>query len=343
VSTYRLAPEWARQDAVILVWPHAKSDWNQQLEGIECTYCVLSGYLSRHQKLVLVAFDAAHIQHIQTSLASQNVNLDNIVFIDIQTNDTWVRDFGPVMVQSQRGYTLLDFKFDAWGIQYLHEDDNQFNQHFANKMNLEIQYENIDFVLEGGNLEINNKGVLLSSKTCINRKNSSMHIDVDELETHFANWFGCNEIIWIRNVSLEGDDTGGHIDTLARFCNDDTLLYTAVGHHSCANNSAIENLEKQLKNIKQMHPDIAELIPLPLPEPIFHEQQQLPACYTNFLISNNFVFVPVFNDKQDQLALKIIDDAFPAHDIVDIQCTSLIKQFGGIHCATMQIPAGLLK
>ena len=162
------------------------------------------------------------------------------------------------------------------------------------------------------------------------------------MEKSFENWFGCNNVFWINNIKLVGDDTDGHIDTLTRYCTDNIIVYSATGNNSDSNNDSLSFLANQLNKIKQNEPTILELVPLPLPNPIFYNGNQLPATYTNFLITNEYVFVPVFNDKQDNYALKIFDDLFPSRRIIDIESSTLIQQFGGIHCASMQIPEGFL-
>ncbi len=342
MGSFRLAPEWARQDAVIIVWPHTNSDWNNQLEAIENTYIELSKYIAKHQKLLLIAHDQAHAIHIQKTLAYKNVTQKNIEFINIPTNDTWVRDYGPIIVQSMNEAILLDFKFNAWGNKYSYENDNLFNLTFKNKLAFHAQYQSIDFVLEAGNLEINNKGTLLTSSTCFKRNSSKENQSLMKLEYKFKEWFGCSKVLWIDNVILKGDDTDGHIDTLVRYCPNDLLVYSASTNNTDPNHDSLESLSLQLKSIKQKSLDISELVPLPVPKPIFSGGCQLPATYTNFLISNKYIFVPVFNDQHDNYALKTIDEIFPTHEIIDIESNALIQQYGGIHCATMQVPEGFL-
>lgn len=343
MGSRRLAPEWARQDAVILVWPHANSDWHSQLEAIEKTYIELSRYISRHQKLILVAFNPAHQQYIQKTLSNHGIKQEKVVFVDIATNDTWVRDYGPIAVESDIGLKILNFNFNAWGKKYAHEDDNKFNQYIKQKINDDFPIENINFVLEAGNLEINDQGIMLCSWNCFTRNSHEQEITLSTLEHDFENWFGCNRVLWINDVILNGDDTDGHIDTLVRYCDDDIVVYTAVGNKSDPNYETLNALSAQLQIIKRSEATISELVPLPSPKPIFNDGNQLPATYANFLICNDFIFVPVFNDQQDNYALKTIDDLFPKHEIIDIESNTLIQQYGGIHCATMQIPEGFLK
>ncbi len=342
MGSYRLAPEWARQDAVILVWPHSNSDWNKQLDAINHTYIELSRYITRHQKLLLVNHDSSHAVHIQNTLNQHSILQENIQFLTIPTNDTWVRDYGPVIVQSDNESALLDFEFDAWGNKYKHENDKQFNKYLKPQLNTHARYEKINFVLEAGNLEMNTKGTLLSSSTCFKRKSAEKYFDKSELEKNFEEWFGCNRVLWINDVVLNGDDTDGHIDTLVRYCSDDVMVHSAPSNHSHPDNDSLQLLIRQLEASKQSLLSSSEQVPLPVPKVIFNEGRQLPATYTNFLITNKYVFVPVFNDVQDNYVLKIFDELYPTHEIIDIESNALIQQYGGIHCATMQIPEGSL-
>lgn len=347
MASNRLAPEWARQDAVILVWPHSNSDWIDQLSAIERTYLELSRYISRYQKLILVTYNKAHHQYINDLLSKHSIQQNNIIFLEIVTDDTWVRDFGPIYVASNNDRKMLNFTFNAWGGKYPHENDDEFNQNFKQKISNGVSSHDIDFILEGGNLEINSQGLLLSSSSCFEREltvrhANERHKNLESIQSKLREWFGCEKNFWIHDVILAGDDTGGHIDTLTRFCKDDVIAYSAQGHHTDPNAKCLQSLERQVKKFHKQDPSISEIIPLPCPLPIFNNSHQLPATYVNFLITNQHVFVPVFNDKQDNKALKILDDLFPSREIIDIESNALIQQYGGIHCASMQIPYGSL-
>ena len=340
--SYRLAPEWARQDAIVMIWPHPNSDWVDELNAIEKTYLELSRYISRHQNLILIAYNDSHQHCIEALLSRHSIKQHNITFLTIITNDTWVRDFGPIFVASNNDMTMLNFAFNAWGEKYPYDHDNAFNDSFKQKISYLKSSLDIDFILEAGNLDINSQRLLLSSSNCFQHNTTSKPVDLEVIQTKLQEWFGCDKVLWIDNVVLEGDDTGGHIDTLVRFCKDDVVAYTAQGHHSDPNYDRLKHLEQQVKILCNNEIGISEMVPLPSPQPIFKNNHQLPASYANFLITNEHVFVPVFNDKQDHHALNLMDELFPSREIIDIESNALIQQYGGIHCATMQIPYGSL-
>ena len=303
----------------------------------------LAGIFPQEQKLILVAYDDIHQRHIRQQLENLSIDLMNISFVIIPTNDIWVRDYGPICIATRTGKKILDFEFDAWGQKYSYDFDNAFNAKLIEHYILNRYSQTINLVLEAGNLEINNQGDLLSSSTCFNRKSPCSSIDTVSIEEQFSNCFGCGNIFWINGVKLIGDDTDGHIDTLARFCSDDIIVYSSINNSQDANNDHLCDLKSQLLSIRKQNNNKFELVPLPLPEPIFLANKQLPASYANFLIINKSVLVPIFNDQQDDKALMVMNELFPSREIIGIDCTTMIQQFGGIHCATMHIPEGILE
>ncbi len=343
MSSNHLAPEWERQDAIIIVWPHSHSDWATNLDSIELIYLKISKYICQHQRLILVSYDDAHQLQIKQALIKYSIKIENVTFTNIPTNDTWVRDYGPICVNSNKQPFIHNFEFDAWGLKYSHDLDNAFSIALVNQLDLDANCHHSDQVLEAGNIEINSLGELLCTSSCFKRKNIALPIELADLENKFIHWFGCSKIYWINAVQLIGDDTDGHIDTLARFCTDNIIVYSSVGNSNDANNAALLQLEVQLQSIKKKTANRIELIPLPLPKPVFSFGKQIPANYTNFLITNESVLVPTFSDKQDNHTLKLFDALFPTREIIGIESSTLTQQFGGLHCATMQIPQGILQ
>ena len=334
MSSIYLAPEWERQDAIILVWPHTISDWSEQLTSIEKTYCELAHRISLKQQVIIIAYNLDHEQSIHTKLNEHSINENNVITTCIPSNDTWVRDYGPISIKFENGYKLLNFEFDAWGGKYEYHKDNAFSSKFCEKLNLAIPCEQIDFVLEGGNLEVNSQGELLSSVNCFSRQSN---LNIRRLEKKLRTWFGIQRVYWIDCIKLEGDDTDGHIDTLARFCSDEIIVYSAANNSYDQNTEMLQTLYSELKNIRQQANNKFELVPLPLPTPIHINKQQLPATYANFLITNHYVLVPTFDDEQDSYALRTLQEIFPTREVIGINSLAMIQQLGGLHCATMHL------
>ena len=342
VSANRLAPEWEPQDAIILTWPHRHSDWAPELGQIEPVYLELCKYIGKHQALILIAYDPAHVLEIRDKLDTADIDCEHMRFATIPTNDTWIRDYGPVCTTSGHSRWLLDFQFDGWGQKYDWRLDNAVNARLTEGVELRASHQYIDQILEAGNIEINGQGELLCSRTCFRRTRALADSEFAILEKQLAQWLGCRKVHWLDRVQLAGDDTGGHIDTLARFCADDIIAHSASPALKDSNHEMLERLSLQLANINRQAGNRFELVPLPLPDLITRCGQPLPATYTNFLVTNDLVLVPVFNDGQDDGALRQIDELFPDREIVDIECNALIRQRGGLHCATMQIPEGFI-
>ena len=342
MSASRLAPEWEHQDAIAIVWPHPYSDWAHALDRIEPAYLEICKYVGRQQAVILVAYNDAHASVIKNKLKTTGIDCKNFTFTTIPTNDTWIRDYGPVCTVSGHRKILLDFQFDGWGQKYDYRLDNAVNVNLARDLKFEVFYQYIDQVLEAGNIEINGQGELLCSRTCFRRSRNLSYIEFARLEKQFELWLGCCKTYWLDDVQLAGDDTCGHIDTLARFCANDIIAYSAPCNRNDVNHETLGRLSMQLAEINRQSSNKYELVPLPLPDPISPCGQQLPATYTNFLVTNNHVLVPVFHDKQDDYALKLVDELFPSRDIIDIESSALIHQRGGLHCAAMQIPKGFI-
>ena len=341
MSSIRLIPEWEKQDAVILVWPHLHSDWAGFINKIEIAYLDLCKCICKQQLVIIIAYDNVHISHIKNRLGNVS-ETEKMIFITIPTNDTWVRDYGPVCIGDGDRQCLLDFEFDGWGKQYNYSLDNVFNTQLVKHLNFKASYTPASLILEAGNIEVNSRGELLSSKNCFMQNSHTPEIEIHKLEKQLRNWLGCSNIFWLENVHLAGDDTFGHVDTLARFCPDDIIVYATSSNCNDPNRDTSDRLATQLQAIKRHSRNQIELVPLPLPDPLFFSGQQLPATYTNFLITNNSVLVPVFNDKQDSHTLKLFNELFPDRKIFDIECCTMIRQYGGLHCATMQIPEGFI-
>lgn len=333
----RLLPEWWPQYAVMLTWPHPATDWAEQLEAVEQTYLSIAQAVTRFEKLIVVCHDESVKDHVAWLMAEASIAPESVTFAIAPCNDTWARDHGPITVKDGEIYKLLDFKFNAWGAKYQANLDNEithlaFNQGVFPQLVVDTQ----DWVLEGGSIETNGQGLMLTTSQCVLAKSRNGKVDKQTLEQQFKDWFGCDTTLWLDHGALAGDDTDAHIDTLARFTDEDTIAYVACHDKNDVHYANLQAMEAQLKQHAQEHN--LKLAALPWPTPIWHEEQRLPATYANFLIINNAVLVPTYQVPQDEEALTIFNQLFPTREVIAIDCRALIKQFGSLHCVTMQIP-----
>ena len=312
--------------------------WNTSNPSI-CKYANIS---AKHQAIILIAYDEAHALDIRNKLSAAGISCGNVSFVTISTNDTWIRDYGPVCTVSGHRKFLLDFQFDGWGQKYNWQLDNAVTAHLVKDLGFRATHQSIDQVLEAGNIEINGRGELLCSRTCFERSHPLSDTGLTKLEEQFEHRLGCRKVLWLDQVQLAGDDTCGHVDTLARFCTNDIIAYSACKNPKDVNHETLGRLSMQLAEINRQGCNSFELVPLQLPDPVSLNGRQLPATYANFLITNNCVLVPVFHDRQDDCTLKLMDELFPDREIVDIESGALIRQRGGLHCAAMQIPEGFI-
>lgn len=321
-----LLAEWQPQKYTLLAWPHQHSDWKTLLSDTDQCYQAIASTVSEYQEVLIICYDQRHQQHITKLLKKSN--LANIHFICIKTNDTWIRDYGPISTSNG----LINYKFNAWGEKHKCNLDNNVNQQLFNKpLFANYQTQDIDIVLEGGSLETNGEGLLLSTKQCVLNKNRNGFTQ-EQFELHAKTHLGCEQVILLDNGDIIGDDTDSHIDTLARFANEKTLLHSLCLNPDDPQYQSLHNMQQELQSLH------FELIALPLPEALYGlDGQRLPANYANFLITNEAILCPTYNTTADSAALSILRDCFPKYLIKPLDCRALIEQNGSLHCATMNI------
>jgi len=345
VSNRILPAEWYPQDGILLTWPHADSDWAPWLSQIDKLYCQIVKTISLYEKVLLVCFDDQHQTHIAKLLKESDVALSKILFKIISSNDSWARDHGPITVIEDHQPTLLDFAFTGWGGKYRSERDNLisqrlFTQNTFNRIDIEAQ----PLILEGGSIDCDGQGTLLTTEDCLLNPNRNTDLTKSDYENYFRQHFGVQRVLWLSQGELVGDDTDSHIDMLARFCDSKTIAYTACDDKKDIHFEPLSFMEKELQSFRTLTNQPYKLVALPIPAPIHNDQgERLPASYANFLIINGAVLVPVYGDKNDQIAVERLAECFPDRKIIPINCRSLIEQFGSLHCISMQLPAGTLK
>ena len=340
--TRRMLAEWEPQSAVQLTWPHENTDWAPILPDITAVYKEIAREISKREQLIVVAPDNA---------LPQDVNCKSAI---INTNDTWARDHGFITVveesplktknselktknsklKTQNSKLLLDFCFNGWGEKFEATLDNEINRQLYEQGIVEGEYEDhLDFVLEGGSIESDGRGTIFTTECCLMAPHRNQPLSKQEIEDRLKLWLGAERIVWLQHGSLIGDDTDGHIDTLVRICPDDTLLYTGGDD----DHPDLALMEEELKALKTLDGRPYRLLRLPLPHPIYDDGDRLPATYANYLVINGAVLVPTYAQPDlDAEALRTIGEAFPDREIVGIDCRSVIRQHGSLHCCTMQ-------
>jgi len=330
----KLLAEWEEQKFVQLVFPHKDTDWNAYLDEAIATFVNIAKSISKYQKCLIVAKNLKYVKSLFENYKFKR----NIIFTKIDSNDTWSRDFGGITIEENNQLTLLDFKFNGWGKKYPYNLDNKITQQLKLKGLLKnYKHKTINFVLEGGSIDVNTQGVLLTTTKCLLEKNRNPHLNKKTIEKTLVDLLGIKKILWLNSGALSGDDTDSHIDTLARFVSNNTIVYQSCTNKNNQDYQELKDMEEELKTFTTLEGAKYKLIPLPNIDPIYDEDdEQLPATYANFLIINGAVLVPIYNIKSDTVALDIFKSLFPKRDIIGIDCSTLIKQHGSLHCVTMQ-------
>lgn len=340
----RLPAEWEPQSGVLLTWPHAFSDWRPILDRVEPVYVSLAEQITKYQRAVILCWDDSHRLHIQSLLESAGAANDSIRYCPVQTNDTWIRDYGPVAVLRNGVPELLDFTFNSWGGKYPHDKDNLANKRLREQgLFRDAPMRSVDLVLEGGSIETDGQGTLLTTTQCLLSPRRNPQLDKAQIARRLSRLLGVERVVWLNSGAVAGDDTDSHIDILARFCSTDTLVYTSCNDPQDENFAPLKQMEDELRALRTTAGQPYTLIPLPWPGARFDTLgNRLPATYANFLIINGAVLAPVYGDPMDERSLRILEACFPRRTVVPIDCGPLIHQGGSLHCATMQLPQGVI-
>ncbi|WP_040516606.1 agmatine deiminase family protein [Gilvimarinus chinensis] len=343
MTQFTLLPEWSPQAAVMLTWPHPDTDWVDILERVERVYVELSNIIVQRSHLLIVAPQIIH-SHIQRLLIAKGISTSRYKLFACATNDTWARDHGPLTVSDGKSTKLLNFVFNGWGGKFEASLDNQINTYLDGADVFSCAMQSIDWVLEGGAIEIDSVGTLLVTSACLLNPNRNPGDDKKRVEQRLTEYLGARKINWLESGYLAGDDTDSHIDTLARLGPDGALVYVGCDAPDDEHYDELHQMEQQLQALTDANGKPYRLHRLPWPAPIFDSDgHRLPATYANFLILNDSVLVPTYSDEADTEALAVIGRAFPGYEIIGINCLPLIEQHGSLHCVTMQIPHGAIE
>ena len=334
----------------MLTWPDDTTPW-YDLPSVQVCYVRIISEIAKHEKVLLVTTNPMDAMvRIMAIMAAESIPVDlgMVQFAQCPINDTWSRDHGPIAVWGDDGEKFIyDFIFNGWGLKFASNLDNQITKTIFMDGNFDPDVLCVDmrpFVLEGGSIDTDGAGTLLTTTSCLTSLNRNEYLTREEIEGELCQAFGLERVLWLENGSIEGDDTDGHVDILARFCSKDTIAYCSCDDPDDVNFLPLKKMEKQLRSFRTLEGKPYKLIPLPLPEPIFLEGERLPASYANFLILEDAVLVPgTGGDELERQALSALQEAFPTRKVSAVDCRPLLSGHGGLHCVTMQLPEGYMR
>lgn len=336
---YYFPAEFEQHEATWLSWPHKEASWPGKIDMMYPGYSLFVKHLAESEKVRInigdEAMKASAIEHLEKA----GVNLAQVEFFYHPTNDAWCRDHGPaflVNMQANKGKAIVDWGYNAWGGKYPPYDlDDVIPTLIAERFNLPVFHPGI--VMEGGSVEFNGKGSLLTSTACLLNPNRNPHLNQAQIEEYLINYYGVEQILWV-DEGIVGDDTDGHIDDTIRFVNEDTVLTVIEENKDDENFGLLQHNLKQLKQMRLPNGKQLNIIELPMPDPVIYEDQRLPASYANFYIANKSVIVPTYRSGKDEKALQIIQDCFPERKVIGIDSTEIIWGLGSFHCLSQQEP-----
>ena len=320
----KLIAEFEKQSFTQIIFPHPNSDWAEYLPEAQKTFTNIINAVRKQQKCLVVCYDL-------NAVKSHFEDFYNLEFVEYETDDTWARDCSALSVSENKETKLLDFTFNGWGGKFSASKDNLMSKSIASHYKYPMQH--IDFVLEGGAVESNGEDTILTTATCMLNKNRNPHLNAVEITQKLQDFFGAKHILYLEHGYLSGDDTDSHIDTLARFVSKDTIMYVKCEDRDDEHYQELQLMEEELMHIAQKHN--FKLIPLPMSEAVYFEEERLPATYVNFLFVNDAILVPTYNVTTDKTALAVFAKTFPGRDVIPLDCSVLIRQHGSLHCVTM--------
>jgi agmatine deiminase len=344
---YRMPAEWEPHQSTWLAWPHNRSDWPGKFDAIPWVFADILRHLARHEDVNLIVASAREKQTAREVLRRSHVETKRVKFHIWPTNRIWTRDSGPIFVRNEQSIALTNWRFNAWAKYSDWKHDNQLPGHIGKKLKLrqftpmiELKRKPYHVILEGGSIDVNGQGLMLSTEECLLSKVQQRNpgLSQRDLEQVFADYLGVEKVIWL-GCGIKGDDTHGHVDDISRFVAADTVLTVVEPSKSDANYESLQENLRRLRAATDLQGRKLQIVELPLPRPVVFRGQRLPASYANFYIANGLVLVPTFNDPNDRRALNILAELFQGREIVGILCGDFIWGLGAIHCMTQQQPA----
>ena len=344
MNSFKLPAEWSPHEATWIGWPYNKSDWPGKFSPIPYVYSEIVKYISRGEKVRIFVQSKEHKLKAEKVLKDCDVSLSNIEFFIKKTDRGWLRDSGPMFVKEGKEIVALDFKFNAWAKYDDYKLDDKIPQFISEKLKLKkviAEYKGKQVVLEGGAIDTNGKGTLITTEECLldekvqTRNPGFTKSDYFEV---FKKYFGISNVIWL-GKGIVGDDTHGHVDDLCRFVKEDTVVLISEENPSDENYTLLKENKERLQGISLPNGSKLKVLDLPMPSPQVYKRQRLPASYANFYISNYAILVPTFNDPHDRIALGILSELFTDRKVIGIHSVDLVWGLGTLHCLTKEQPA----
>lgn len=336
---YFFPAEFARHDATWLSWPHKEASWPGKIETIYPIYARFIKAVAEGERVCINVADEAMKQKALRHLQAVEADLSRVEFFLHPTNDAWCRDHGPAFLinPAEKKKMIVDWGYNAWGGKYPPFDlDDVVPTRIAHHYHIPVVHPGI--VMEGGSVEFNGRGTLLTTTACLLNPNRNPHLNQEQIEAYLRDYYGVTNILWLGD-GIIGDDTDGHIDDLTRFVNEDTVVTVVEHNRSDENYAPLKENVELLEKLKLENGRSIKIVELPMPAPVVYEDQRLPASYANFYISNNYVVVPTFRDKQDDVALDILQKHFPDRKVLGLDSWDIIWGLGSFHCLSQQEPS----
>lgn len=343
--TYFMPPEWAPHASTWLSWPHKLESWPGKFEPVPAVFAELAYQLSRSETVNINVLDDAMETQARVLLSERDPEgkyADRIVFHRIPTNDAWCRDHGPNYVirtrDGQCDKVIMNWEYNAWGGKYEpYDDDNAVPERVAKIQGLPMV--STGMVLEGGAIDVNGSGLLLTTTACLLNPNRNPSLSKAEIEAQLSRYLGIQKVLWLGD-GIAGDDTDGHVDDMARFVNENTVVITVEDDPEDENYQVLQENYELLKTMTGLDGKPLNVVKLPMPDPVYYDGERLPASYANFYIANTVVLVPTYRCSRDQQAIDILQEYFPGREVIGIDCSDLIWGLGAIHCVTHEEPMG---
>lgn len=337
---YYFPAEWHPHSATWLSWPHKEASWPGKILSIYPIYCEFIRILTQGEKVCINVSDEVMLSTARTHLMKANVDLKQVAFYFHPTNDAWCRDHGPAFLinpAAAQKKVIVDWNYNAWGEKYPPYDlDDVIPTRIAQHYGMPVYYPGI--IMEGGAVDFNGKGTVLTTTSCLLHPNRNPQLNQAQIEQYLCDYYGVEQVLWLGD-GIAGDDTDGHIDDLTRFVKEDTVVTVVETDAKDENYKPLQENLKNLQKMRLLNGKQLNVVTLPMPRPVVYEGQRLPASYANFYIANKAVIVPTYRDQQDVLALDILQQCFPQHQVIGLDSTDLIWGLGSFHCLSQQEPA----